>query len=103
MSVVTAFKLDDLVALGEPSGHPDTTHRRLGAAVYHPHPFDRGNEMTDHFGHFHLERIWNPKTETARRRGANGGDHCIRSVPENGWAPRPGVIDQLTAIDRKNP
>ncbi len=103
MSVVAPFKLDDFVPLGEPSCQPNTAHRRLGAAIDHPHSFDRRNETTDHLRHFHLERTWNPKTQTFRGGAADGGDHCIRSVPENRRTPCAHVIDKLSAIDRKNP
>src|SRR4029077_20786435 len=103
MSVVAPFKLDDFVPLGKPSCQPNTAHRRLSAAVDHPYPLDRGNETTDHLRHFYLERIWNPKAQTFRGGAADGGDHCVRRVAENGGTPGPHVIDQLAAIHRKNP
>ena len=102
MSVVAAFKLDDFVPPGEPSCQPDAAHRRLGAAVDHPHSFDRGNEITDHFRHFHLERIWNSKAQSFGGGAADGGDHGIRSMAENRRTPCAHVVDELPAFDRED-
>ena len=65
VAVIAAVELDDLVASGEAARQPDARHRRLGAAVHHPHLFDRRHPAADQFRHLHFERIGNAEADAA--------------------------------------
>src|SRR5262245_2968295 len=99
MAMITAVELDDLIASGEGAREADTRHRRLGAAVDHPHFLDRRNPIADQFRHLHFKRIRNSKTQSARRSIADGFDYNFRCVPEDGRPPTANVIDIFVSID----
>ena len=102
MPVVTPVELDDPVATSERTREANTRHGSFRAAVHHPHFFDRWHPFADQFGHFHLEWIWNSKTDTAGRCFANRIDNYARRMTQNRRAPRSDVIDVLVAIDVPN-
>src|SRR2546421_6265535 len=102
MSVITAIELDDLVAPCKPAREPDARHRRLSAAVHHPHFFDRRHPLTDQFRQFHFERIRNSKTQAARGRLAHRIDYHLRRMPKDRRSPTADVIDVFVSIDIPN-
>ena len=99
MAVITAFELDDLVAPGETAGKPHARHRGFGAAVHHPHLFNRRHPAADQFRHLHFEWIGNAEADAARRRFADRVDHDRRRMTENRRAPGADVIDVFVPID----
>src|SRR5689334_19152187 len=99
MPVIAAFELDYFIPLREPARQANARHRRFGAAVYHPHLFNRGNPSTDQFGHFHFERIGNSETDSALSRVANSVDHHLWRMAQNRRAPSANIIDVFLSLD----
>ena len=102
VAMITAIELDDLVAFGESARQPEAGHRRLCAAVHHPHFFDRRHPCADQFRHFHFERIGNAETDASLRRIADRANDNWRRMPENRRSPAADVIDVFVAIDVPN-
>jgi hypothetical protein len=103
VAVITAFKLDDLIAAGEAARQAKTGHGRFRAAVDHAHLFDRGHPAADKLGHFDFERVRNAEAEpTSRGRGDSLYDNR-GGVPENRGAPRADIIDVFVPVDIPNP
>ena len=99
--VITAGKLDDLVALRETPGQPDGGHRGFGPAAGHADFLNRRHEARNQLSHFDLERIGRAKRRASlERRGDRGFDARV-VVPVNGGAPRADEINQLAIVGRR--
>src|SRR5207248_4422235 len=58
--------------------------------------------VTDQLRYFDFERIWNSKTQSARRGFADCINNNLRRVTENRWTPTADVIDVFLSIDVPN-
>src|SRR5437870_2816126 len=99
MAMITTVELNDPIAPGERAREANTRHSRFRAAVYHPHLLDRWHPTADPFRHLHFQRIWNPKTQAARRGFAYRVYYHIRRVTEDRRSPASHVVDVFLPID----
>jgi hypothetical protein len=97
--MIATLKLDDLISTGEAPREPDAAHGSLRAAVDEAHFFNRGHEIANGLSHFYLKGIWNSEAQTVGGSPANGGNHDVRCMAENGWPPRTHVINEFLAFD----
>ena len=70
VAVVVAGELHDRVAAGEPAGHADGAHGRLGAARHQAHLLDRRHPLDDGLGQAHLAGR-SARRRTCRRPAAS--------------------------------
>ena len=54
VAVITAFELDDFIAMGKAARQTDGAHRGFGAGVHHAHHVHAWHQSGDQFGHFHF-------------------------------------------------
>src|SRR2546421_10460737 len=102
MAVIAAVELDNFVASGESARQSNARHCCFGAAVDHSDLFDRRHPSADQFGQFHLEWIWNSKTQSARSGVAHSIDNHFRCVAKNRRTPTPDVVEIFLSIDIPN-
>ena len=99
MSVVAAFELDDLIPASESTSKTDAAHGCLGAAVDHSHFFHRGNQIADRLRHLDLQWVRDSEAQAIGSGGADGGNHGVRRMAEDGGAPGPHIVNELPALD----
>ncbi len=58
MTVVAAFKFDDLIAAGETARQADGAHCRFRTGVHHTHHVHGRHEFSDQLRHFHFHLGW---------------------------------------------
>ena len=98
MAVVAAFELHDPFASGKAPGKTDRRHDGLGAAIGHPHFFDRGDHPADGLGHLDLEGVGDPEAGAVPGSLGHGIDHDLRRMTQNGRAPCADKVDVVAAV-----
>ena len=99
MTVVAAFKFDDLVAAGKATCQADRAHGGLGTGVHHTHHVHSRDQFGDQFRHFHFHLGWRAEAQAA----LGGFNHRIADsrmvVTQHHRTPGADIIDIGFAID----
>ena len=99
VAVITAFKLDELVATGNAASESNGGHGRFSAAVDHAHHLDRRHGGDNLFGEFDLQFVRRAKAGAVRRNRRKRLNNFLVGVAQNHRSPGADVIDEAASIN----
>ena len=98
MAMVTADKLEDLVALRISPGEAQRAHGGFRSGVDHAHHVQRGHSRADFLSQHDLIRAGSAVACAAPGSLNDGPRHAFLGVPENHRSPGHDEIDEFVAI-----
>ena len=98
MTVVAAFKLDQLAAAGGTARQADGTHGGFGAGTDQTHHVHRGHELEDFFCQLNFALGRRAVGKTLQHRLLHCLDHRWMAVPQNHGSPGADVVDEALPV-----
>src|SRR5436309_16087397 len=98
MSVVAAFKLNDLVPFGVGAGEPDRAHDRLCPGTHQPDLLDGRNRLGDHLCETDLKLSRCPVARAVVGGACDRLDDRWRSVPQEHRSPGQDIVNETISV-----